>query len=64
VIFTAVRLGERILYDIFYSIEAASLPSPEEIPVMIAYYLGDLLLGLGFYLIGRLVLGLLFSSKK
>lgn len=64
VIYTAVRLGERILYDILYSIEAASLPAPKEIPVMIAYYLGDLLLGVCFFLLGRLVLGLLFPSEK
>ncbi len=45
----AVRVGQRILYDIVYCVDAASLPALSEIPVMIAYYLGDLLLALGFF---------------
>ncbi len=49
ILLAAVRVGQRILYDIVYCIDAASLPAWSELPVMIAYYLGDLLLGLGFY---------------
>ena len=64
VIFGAIRLGERILYDIFYCISEATLPSPEEIPVMIAYYLGDLLFALCFYLIGRLLFRWLFPKRE
>ena len=64
VIFGAIRLGERILYDIFYCIAEATLPSPEEIPVMIAYYLGDLLFALCFYLVGRLLFRWLFPKKE
>ncbi len=64
VIYASVRVVQRILYDVFYSIELESLPTLSEIPVMIVYYLGDLLFGVCFYLLARLLYLFLYRMKR
>ncbi len=53
VVLSAIRVAQRLVYDIVYSIDAGALPGVEEIPVMLAYYLFDLSVGLIFYVGAR-----------
>ena len=56
------KVGQRIVYDLFYSLMYGA-PRLAEIPVMIVYYLSDVLTGVACYFIAVWLLMLFFETK-
>lgn len=64
IIFSSIQILQRILYDVNYSVEAGALPPLSDVPIMIAYYLYDILISIAFYTLARLLYRFLFKKAK
>lgn len=63
IVFSAVQVVQRVIYDIVYSIENG-LPALSEIPVMLLYYTFDLLTGVLIYALMLLGYRFLFHAVQ
>ena len=64
IIFSSIQVLQRILYDVVYCLDAESLPPLSDVPIMILYYLYDILIGVAFYFLVRLLCRILFAKAK